>query len=364
MNVRKFFAIMALILSAAAPRLQGQVHSSSSYAYLLDEAGTRSHIDFLTSPRIAGRAAGTPQAREVAEYIAAQMESYGLQPFRSVSFFQPFNLPAIGGVQGAASGSKAGSGNVGAGNLSGSGYSYTDAYRRATGGAVRETDVRKGYNVVGYLPAARKDAGYIVIGAHFDHIGSLGERFYPGADDNASGVAALLELAQAFAQRYREKGDLGHNIVFVAFDGNNYSLLGSTHFVSRCGIPYEKITCMINLDQMGSTLAAPGETPEYLLVLGADKLQPWQKEQMDFANSFFSLGLHLDYTYYGSPEFYNIFYKLSDQHSFTAAGIPALLFTSGITGHTNKESDVVANLDMPVIQKRIELIYRFLWLIL
>lgn len=349
MNVRKFFAIMALILSAAAPRLQAQVHSSSSYAYLLDEEGTRSHIDFLTSSRIAGRAAGTPQAREVAEYIAAQMESYGLLPFRSVSFFQPFNLPAAGGGQGTASGS---------------GYSYTDAYRRATGSAVQEDGVKKGYNVVGYLPAARKDAGYIVIGAHFDHIGSLEERFYPGADDNASGVAALLELAQAFAQRYREKGDLGHNIVFVAFDGNNYSLLGSRHFVSRCGIPHGKIACMINLDQMGSTLAAPGKNPEYLLVLGADKLQPWQKEQMDFANSFFRLGLHLDYTYYGSPEFYNIFYKLSDQQSFTAAGIPALLFTSGITSHTNKESDIPANLCMPVLQKRIELIYRFLWLIL
>lgn len=323
MNVRKFFAIITLVLLAAAQQLQGQVHSSSSYAYLLDEEGTRSHIDFLTSPKIAGRAAGTPQAREVAEYIAAQMESYGLQPFRSVSFFQPFNLPATGKVQG-----------------------------------------RKGYNVVGYLPAARKNADYIVIGAHFDHIGSLGERFYPGADDNASGVATLLELAQAFALSYKEKGNLGHNIVFVAFDGNNYSLLGSRYFVAHCGIPQGRINCMINLDQIGSTLAAPGKNPEYLLVLGADKLQPWQKEQMDFANSFFRLGLQLDYTYYGSPEFYSIFYKLSDQQSFTAAGIPALLFTSGITGHTNKESDVAANLCMPVLQKRIELIYRFLWLIL
>lgn len=349
MNVRKFFAIMALILSAAAPRLQGQVHSSSSYAYLLDEEGTRSHIDFLTSSRIAGRAAGTPQAREVAEYIASRMESYGLLPFRSVSFFQPFNLPAAGRGQGSAPGS---------------GYSYTDAYRKATGGAAQETGVKNGYNVVGYLPAVRKNADYIVIGAHFDHIGSLEERFYPGADDNASGVAALLELAQAFAQRYKEKGDLGHNIVFVAFDGNNYSLQGSRHFVSCCGIPYGKITCMINLDQIGSTLAAPGKNPEYLLVLGAEKLERWRRKQLDFADSFFGIGLQLDYTYYGSPEFYNIFYKLSDQQSFTAAGIPALLFTSGITSHTNKESDIPANLCMPVLQKRIELIYRFLWLIL
>ena len=71
----------------------------------------------------------------------------------------------------------------------------------------------------------------------------------------------------------------------------------------------------------------------------------------------------MDSSYYGSPEFYDIFYKLSDQQSFTERGIPALLFTSGITKLTNKEGDTVQNLNLEVLQKRIELIYRFLWLV-
>ena len=333
MSVRKFFATVAflMIFCAAAGSLQGQVHSSSSYKYLLDKKSTLQHLNFLTSPQLAGRAAGTSQTKEVADYIAKEFEEYGLEPFRGINFYQPFKIqvaPKKGG--------------------------------RAIPSSPKELD---GYNVVGYAPAKSKNARYIIVGAHFDHIGSLGEKFFPGADDNASGVAAMLELAKAFGKRYREKNDLKHHIVFVAFDGNNHNLQGSRAFVQKKGVEPYKVTCMVNIDQIGSTLAPVGEFDEYILVLGGDKLGTWQKEQLDFANEFFGLGLCIDYSYYGSQQFYDIFYRLSDQQSFTEAGIPALLFTSGITKHTNKETDAVETLSPEVLQRRIELIYRFLWLI-
>ena len=278
------------------------------------------HIEFLSSPEIAGRGAGTHQAKEVADYIAACFEKYGLLPFKSVSYYQPFNL-----------------------------HGKRDA---------------KGYNVIGYIPAKKKSADYIIVGAHFDHIGSHGEKYYPGADDNSSGVAAMLEVAKALGKRYVEKNDLEHNVVFVGFDANNLNMQGSRFFVQSMGIPANKVTCMVNLDQIGSSLAPVGNNPEYLLVLGAEYLKGWQREQISFANEFFALGLQLDFTYYGSEEFYKIFYRLSDQKSFTDAGIPALLFTSGITRHTNKESDNTDNLNPAVLHKRIELVYRFLWMII
>ena len=333
MSVRKFFATTAflMIFCATAVSLQGQVHSSSSYKYLLDEKSTLQHLNFLTSPELAGRAAGTSQAKEVAEYIAKEFEEYGLEPFRGISFYQPFKIsvaPKKGG--------------------------------RVITSSNKELD---GYNVIGYAPAKNKNANYIIVGAHFDHIGSPGDKFFPGADDNASGVAAMLELAKAYGKRYREKNDLKHNVVFVAFDGNNHNLQGSRAFVQKKGVPAYKVTCMVNIDQIGSTLTPVGEFDEYIQVLGGDKLAGWQKEQLDFANEFFGLGLCIDYSYYGSQQFYDIFYRLSDQQSFTEAGIPALLFTSGITKHTNKETDAVGTLSLAVLQRRIELIYRFLWLI-
>lgn len=338
MSVRKIFAIVSLatFLAVAADSLQAQVHSSSSYKYLLSEESTLRHLEFLTSPQIAGREAGSAQAREVAGYIAEEFGSYGLKPLNSINFFQPFELPPPR------------PGKKGQGRMD-------HPHSVQKGG--------NGCNVIGYVPSADKDAQYIVVGAHFDHIGEHGERYYPGADDNASGVAALMEIAKAFGKRYQERGDLNHHIVFVAFDGNNFNLSGSRAFLQKKGIPPHKIACMLNLDQMGSTLTPVGEHTEYLQVLGADKLLPWQKEQLDFANDYFGLGLLIDYTYYGSRQFYDIFYRLSDQQSFTALGIPALLFTSGITRHTNKESDTVHTLSLDVLQRRIELIYRFLWLI-
>ncbi len=334
MSVRNFFAPMALfiILLASAVQVKGQVHSSSAYKYLLEQSDTRRHLQFLTSPQIAGRAAGSPQVKEVADYIAAEFEKYGLEPFKGISFLQQFPI-------------------------------FTSPKRSSYGRPPHQPKELKGYNVIGYVPAKNKNADYIVVGAHFDHIGSFGEKYYPGADDNASGVAALLGLAKAFGKRYREENDFNHNIVFVAFDGNNHNMSGSKAFLDKKGVPAEKIACMINIDQIGSTLSPVGEFDEYILVLGAEKLAPWKKEQLDFANEFFGLGLYIDYTYYGSQQFYDIFYRLSDQQSFTALGVPALLFTSGITKHTNKESDALATLSLDVLGRRIELIYRFLWLI-
>ena len=333
-------AAMALLSAVAA---FGQVHTSSTYRYLLTPEETLKHLEFLTSEEVAGRGAGTSQAMKTAEYIAACLESYGVRPFRSVSYFQPFSLPSTG---------KGGS------------SSYTQTYREISGSTAVVKNEKKGHNVVGYLPSGRKNAPYVIVGAHFDHIGIIDGKVYPGADDNASGVTALLELARMFGKRYQEKGDLEANIVFVAFDGNNFSLQGSKHFVSKLGIPASEIICMVNIDQVGSTLSPVGDNPEYLLVLGGNKIKGWQKEQLDFANEWFGLGIEIDHTYYGSQDFYDIFYRLSDQQSFTAAGIPALLFTSGITKHTNKESDCVDNLNIDVLVKRIDLIYRFIWLIL
>ena len=293
----KLFFTFAAALLLLATGSYAQVHTSNTYRYILTKEDAMEHLKFFTSERIAGRGTGTPQAKEVADYIAAKLESYGAIPFRSVSYFQPFFLPG------------------GKSSQQGGSVSYTEQYRRVTGAAEVGADARKGYNIVGYLPSGRKDAPYIVIGAHYDHIGIIDGKVYPGADDNASGVAALLEVARMFGQRYLERGDLEANIVFVAFDGNNFSLQGSRHFVSKLGIPAGRITCMVNIDQIGSVLSPVGENPEYLLVLGGNKLKGWQKEQLDFANDWFGLGLEIDYTYYGLYSLIQTYKPINDTHN-------------------------------------------------
>ncbi len=110
-------------------------------------------------------------------------------------------------------------------------------------------------NVAAWLPGETDE--YLILGAHFDHLG-LGEQsslapdlagkaIHPGADDNASGTAGLLELAAYFAGRPKQK----RGILFLAFSGEELGLLGSSHYVNHPLLPLEKAVAMINMDMIG-----------------------------------------------------------------------------------------------------------------
>ena len=118
-------------------------------------------------------------------------------------------------------------------------------------GAVRDSSaVIEGCNIIGcsrYHPRLQEE--YIVVGAHYDHLGTLPgaapsvDSIYNGADDNASGTAVLIELAR----RMKEKGGLSRTIIFVAFDGEEQGLLGSGFFLKDSLFPQHKIRTMIRL---------------------------------------------------------------------------------------------------------------------
>src|SRR5208282_5687690 len=110
-------------------------------------------------------------------------------------------------------------------------------------------------NVLAYLPG--KTDEYVIIGAHYDHLGrgnfdslapsQIGQ-IHPGADDNASGTAGVLELARLFAPL---KGQLDRGILFMSFSGEELGLLGSAHWVKSPTMPLDKCVAMINMDMIG-----------------------------------------------------------------------------------------------------------------
>lgn len=103
-------------------------------------------------------------------------------------------------------------------------------------------------NIVGLLKSQNPNAPYFVISAHYDHLGRMGqETYFPGANDNASGVAEMLSLASAF-----EKTTLQHNLLFIAFAGEEAGLLGSNYFVNHPLIPLDSIDFVLNLDLSGT----------------------------------------------------------------------------------------------------------------
>lgn len=231
------------------------------------------------------------------------------------------------------------------------------------------------HNVLGMLPGAYSmpRERYIIVGAHFDHLGTLNGQTYPGADANASGTVALTSLSEIFCAM-REMGKVyDSNIVFVAFDAKEMDMSGSQALwklieygmlkdpLTGASITSDKISLMVNIDQVGSTLSPiRSSRKDYLIMLGNDSLPKDKRDNLEFLNEWHKTGLDLCLSYYGSKAFTDVFYRLSDQRVFVDNKIPAVMFTSGITMNTNKTRDNAASLDYTILQKRITLIYHWI----
>ena len=232
-----------------------------------------------------------------------------------------------------------------------------------------------GRNIIGFIPGSVKTPRdrYIIVGSHFDHIGQLHRVTYPGADANASGTVALTNLAEMFSMMRTLGHSYGSNIIFVAFDAKEMSMAGSQAFwkmiedgelidpVSGKAITPDKIKVMVNIDQIGSSLSPLSKgRNDYMIMLGNQTLSHLDRGMLEYCNRSSGLHMELDFTYYGSKNFTDIFYRLSDQRVFIDNKIPAVLFTSGITMNTNRTRDTAETLDYEVFKKRIYLIFEWI----
>lgn len=297
---------------------------------LLTERDLAGKVEFLTDTLCDGRASFSRGGVEASFWIARRFEHYGLLPFRS------------GGPASQAS--------------------YFQSFRSSD---------KVGHNVIGFCPASAPSDRYVIVGAHYDNLGVLSGRYYPGADSNASGVAVMLDLAHMF----RSLSVLGHsssqNIIFVAFDAKQLSMAGSNALyralergallnpVDGSVIRPDQVSMMVNIDIVGSTLEPVHKGREdYLIMLSDDDAL---KRRLSEANFSSRMSLDLSFDYYGSKDFTDLFFKrICDQRVFIEHGIPSVLFTSGITMLTNKVDDTPESLNIPVLHKRALLIFRWL----
>ena len=206
-----------------------------------------------------------------------------------------------------------------------------------------ERAVKTVHNIVGYLPGQTDE--YVVIGAHYDHLG-LGEQFslapdlagtiHPGADDNASGTAGVIELARWFSKQPKQK----RGILFMTFAGEELGLLGSTFYAEHPDLPLEKCVAMINMDMIGRV------RNEKLYIGGAGTGTTFRSLlDREAAKS----GLHLDYSDTAG-------YGSSDHTSFTVKQVPVLFFFSGLHGDYHKPSDTWDKIDAPDAVKVLALV--------
>ena len=232
-----------------------------------------------------------------------------------------------------------------------------------------------GHNIVGMIPGSKKHpcSSYIIVGAHYDHLGTLRGKLYPGADSNASGTVALITLAEMFSSMKMLGKAYGKTLIFVAFDGQCMNLSGSYSFwrmvengdlkdpLSGETITKDKISLMVNIDQIGCSLSPlQSGRKDYMIMLGNDSLKEEDRGKITQCNLFYGTDLEISHSYYGSKDFTRIFYTLSDQRVFIENGVPAVLFTSGITMNNNKTYDTADTLDYEVMRRRVILIFHWI----
>lgn len=217
-------------------------------------------------------------------------------------------------------------------------------------------------NIYAMVPAVVPTDRYVIVSAHYDHIGTIRHSIYNGADDNASGVTAMLSLAKAFSEMRRGQYGPDKNILFVAFDGHEKGMCGSKWFgghLADLGISARQIDCVVNIDIIGTNLEPVGKNPEYIIFLGENTLPGKYHGLIQTYATFPSYSMDVDLTFYGSRNFTEYVYSSGDQSVFRKMGIPAVMFTSGFHKYTLKTTDDPEIIDFDLLRKRTLLIFNF-----
>jgi len=318
-----FFTCISIAFLFISFTLSAQVIRPEPYAGLITAKDLEKHVLFFSDTTLRGRETGSPGATLATQYLVNKFKEYGLLPFGTAN-------PVL----------KSGS--------------YIQSFICPTG--------QKGRNVIGILPGSDKfGRDYLIVSAHYDHLGVIEGRIYPGADSNASGVSVLLNLARAMGQMYKDGKGPSCHIIFIAYDAKEFSMTGARIFTLSSSVPFDRIVANVNIDQIGSVLEPPGEREDYVLVLGADQVPERLIKSLNNCNAFYNINLQIDYTFYNSPSFAGIFFSMTEQSFLASQGVPSLLITSGVSDLTYKPSDTPGTLNFPVMQRRARWLFYSLW---
>lgn len=278
MHIKHILPLLLLVAGACATE-----KDSSTTSPEISFLDIETHISFLASNEMRGRETGSPEEAAAANYIADLFRSYGLDPAGDEgSYIQHFTVNMAT-----------------AKNLHGT-----------KGDSTAEKRLAK--NVVGLLQGSGSSDDIIVIGAHYDHLGmgdfgSRGKsrRIHNGADDNASGTAGLLEIAQYFSENRPQK-----DLLFIAFSGEEMGLLGSQHYVENPTVNLNNVIAMLNMDMIGRM------EDNRLMIFGTGTSENWE-EILTSANAD-SLNLDLVAEGTGASDHTNFYYQnIPVLHYFT-----------------------------------------------
>lgn len=214
-------------------------------------------------------------------------------------------------------------------------------------------------NVVAYIEGSEKPDEFIIISAHYDHLGKKGEEVYNGADDDGSGTTAVMEIAQAFQKAKKDGYGPKRSILFLHLTGEEEGLFGSKYYTSHPLFPLDNTITNLNIDMVGRIDKKHKNKPEYVYIIGADKLSSELHSISEDVNKKYTQ-LKLDYTYNDEKD-PNRFYYRSDHYNFAKNNIPVIFYFNGTHEDYHKITDTPDKINYDILAKRSQLIFYTAW---
>ena len=213
----------------------------------------------------------------------------------------------------------------------------------------KNIDVIRGNNVLGFIEGTDKKEEVVVVSAHYDHLGKTGNDVYNGADDNGSGTTTVLEMAQAFSLAKDMGVGPRRSVLCLLVTGEEKGLLGSEFYSENPLFSIENTVANVNIDMVGRVDKKYEGNPNYIYVIGSDRLSSDLHKINEDINQKYS-HITMDYQY-NSEQDPNRYYYRSDHYNFARKGIPAIFFFNGTHEDYHRITDTVEKINFEKMEK-------------
>ena len=293
------------------------------------------HIEILSSDSLEGRETGKPGQKMAAHYIANHFKNIGIPAFKRNTYFQKFKVKSQRHV-----------------------CKCDDCDLTFFKRIFKSNQTIRGENVLGYIEGTDLKDELIIITAHYDHLGKHDSLIFNGADDDASGVAGAMEIAEAFMIAKKEGYGPRRSILIMPVSGEEKGLLGSEYYTDNPIYPLENTIANLNIDMIGR-LDDWHDNGNYVYLIGSDRLSIELHNLNEEINAKY-IGLDLDYRF-NDEEDPNRYYYRSDHYNFAKNNIPVIFYFNGIHEDYHRPSDTIEKLDFNKIETITKLIFLTAW---
>lgn len=313
------FGFNNTVVAQAAENVEITGKLAQKFAAGIREADLKTHLYIIASDEFEGRNTGEPGQKLAAAYIK--------------DFYIARNI---------------------ASPLGGNNYFQTISAEHM------QRNLKPSENVVAFIKGSEKSDEIVVISAHYDHLGMNEDGdVYNGADDDGSGTVAVMAIAEAFQKAVEDGNGPKRSILFLHVTGEEKGLLGSKYYVNFPIFPLENTVADLNIDMIGRSDEAHENDPNYVYLIGSDKISKELHNLSEEMNDKFTK-LDLDYTYNLDTD-PNRFYYRSDHYNFAKNNIPVIFYFNGTHENYHRISDTPDKINYELLAKRTQLVFYTAW---